>query len=160
MIQCEQCGKAMRTTQGLRGHKTFVHGLYANHDKPAAELRFRQRIAENRSRVNFERSSTSEYRDRLDKLESEFISNTKLLTELRRTVNELQNKLALMATRSEIHRIDTIVEKLGKRLDEHDRWFNPHDTDEIILCLLGGPIATLEKRLDNLELITKPGRRG
>jgi len=107
MIQCELCGKAMQTTQGLRGHKTFVHGLYANHDKPVDELRFRHQIAENRSLVKLEKNSISEYKDRLDKLESEFVSNTKLLTELRRTVSELQNKLALMDTRSETHRIAT-----------------------------------------------------
>ena len=160
MIQCELCGKAMRTTQGLRGHKTFVHALHANRDKRAAELTFRQRIDENRSPVKFERNSTSEYKDRLNKLESEFVSNTKLLTELRRTVSELQNKLALMATDSEINRIATKVELLSKRLDEHDRWFNPHDTDEVMLCILGGPIAALEERLDSLELVIKPGRRG
>ena len=160
MIQCELCGKAMQTTQGLRGHKTFVHGLYASHDKPVDELRFRHRIAENRRLVKLEKNSISEYKDRLDKLESEFVSNTKLLTELRRTVSELQNKLALMDTRSETHRIATKVELLSKRLDEHDRWFNPHNRDEIMLCIIGGPIAALEERLDSLELVIKQGRRG
>ena len=160
MIQCELCGKTMRTTQGLRGHKTFVHGLYANHDKPAAELTFRQRIDENRSLVKSESSSISDYRDRLNKLKSEVVSNTELLTELRRTVRAMQNQLALKATASEINLIATKVELLSKRLDEHDRWFNPHDIDEIILRLSGGPIADLEKRLDNLQLVIKPGRRG
>jgi chromosome segregation ATPase len=150
----------MRTTQGLRGHKTFIHGLYANHDKPAAELTFRQRIDENRSPVKSEKNSISEYKDRLDKLEKEAISNTELLAELRRTVRAMQNQLALKATASEINLIATKVELLSKRLDEHDRWFNPHDIDEIILRLSGGPIADLEKRLDNLQLVIKPGRRG
>ncbi len=160
MIQCELCGKAMRTTQGLRGHKTFIHGLYANHDNPAAELTFRQRIDENRSLVKSESNSISDCRDRLNKLKSEVASNTMLLTELRRTVLALQNRLAVMDTRSETNRIATEVELLSKRLDEHDRWFNPHDIDEIILRLSGGPIADLEKRLDNLQLVIKPGRRG
>ena len=75
-------------------------------------------------------------------------------------MSELQQRLALKATRIEINRIATIVETLGKQLDEHDRWFNPHDIDEIILRLSGGPIADLEKRLDNLQLVIKPGRRG
>lgn len=83
-----------------------------------------------------------------------------LLTELRRTVPALQNRLAVMDTRSETNRIATKVELLSKRLDEHDRWFNPHDIDEIILRLSGGPIADLEKRLDNLQLVIKPDRRG
>ncbi len=157
MIQCELCGKGMRTTQGLRGHKTFIHGLYVNHDNPAAELTFRQRVDENRSLVKSESNSISDYRDRLDKLKSEVVSNTELLTELWRTVRTLQNRLAVMDTRSETNRIATKVELLSKRLDEHDRWFNPHDIDEIILRISGGPIADLEKRLDDLQLVIKPG---
>ncbi len=150
MVQCKLCGKVVRTTQGLRGHKTFKHGLYANHEKPAAELTFRQRIDENRSSVKSERNSISEYKDRLSKLKSEVVSNTELLTELRRTVSELQNQLALMATRGETHRIATIVEMLGKRVEKHERWFNPESIDEVLLEICGGPITYLEKRLRSL----------
>ncbi len=114
MVKCKLCGKVVQTTQGLRGHKTFVHGLHANHDSPAVELTFRQRIDENRSAVESEKNSTSEFRDRLEKLENKVISNTKLLTELRRTVSELQQRLALKATRSETNRIATKIEVLGK----------------------------------------------
>ncbi len=160
MIQCELCGKVMRTTQGLRGHKTFIHGLYANHDKPAAELTFRQRIDENRSPVKSEKNSISEYKDRLDKLENEAISNTELLAELRRTVRALQNQLALMATRSEINQIATTVEIIGKRLEEHDQWFNPRSIDEVILAICGGPIAYLEERLSSLQLAIQQKSRG
>ena len=148
MIQCELCGKVMRTTQGLRGHKTFIHGLYANHDKTAAGLTFRQRIAENRSPMKSEKNSISEYKDRLDKLENEAISNTELLAELRRTVRALQNQLALKATASEINLIATKVELLSKHVKKHERWFNPTSIDEVFLEICGGPIAYLEKRLE------------
>jgi len=160
MIQCELCGKVVQTTQGLRGHKTFIHGLYANHDKPAAELRFRQRIAENRSPVKSERNSIIEYKDRLDKLENEAISNTELLAELRRTVRALQNQLTLKATASKINLIATKVELLSKRVEEHDQWFNPKGTDEVALVLCGGPIASLEKRLSSLQLAIQQKNRG
>jgi len=160
MIQCKLCGKVVRTTQGLRGHKTFIHGLYANHDKPAAELTFRQRIDENRRPVKFERNSTSEYRERLDKLESEFVSNTELLTELRRTVSELQNQLALMATRSEINRAAAKVELLSKLVEKHERWLNRESDDEVILEICGGPIGSLEKRLSSLQLAIQQKSRG
>jgi len=160
MIQCELCGKVMRTTQGLRGHKTFIHGLYANHDKPAAELTFRQRIDENRSSVKSEKNSISEYKDRLDKLENEAISNTELLAELRRTVRALQNQLALKATASEINLIATKVELLSKRVEKHEQWFNPKSIDEVILALCGGPIASLEKRLSSLQLAIQQKSRG
>ncbi len=147
MIQCELCGKVMRTTQGLRGHKTFIHGIYANHDNPAAELTFRQRIDENRSLVKSESNSISDYRDRLNKLKSEVVSNTELLTELRRIVRAMQNQLALKATASEINLIATKVELLSKRVEKHERWFNPESIDEVFLEICGGPIAYLEERL-------------
>lgn len=152
MVACDICGKEFKNTQGLRGHKTFVHGLYANHDKPAAKLTFRQRIDENRSPVKSEKNSTSEFRDRLEKLENKVISNTELLTEVRRTVSELQNRLALMATRSETNRIATKVELLSKGVEKHDHWLNPESDDEVILEICGGPIGSLEKRLSSLQL--------
>ena len=160
MIQCELCGKVMRTTQGLRGHKIFIHGLYANHDKPAAELTFRQRIDENRSPVKSEKNSISDYRDRLNKLKSEVVSNTELLTELRRTVRAMQNQLALKATASEINLIATKVELLSKRVEKHEQWFNPKSIDEVFLALCGGPIAYLEKRLRSLQLAIQQKSRG
>ncbi len=147
MVQCELCGKIVRTMQGLRGHKTFIHGLYANHDKPVAELTFRQRIDENRSLAKSERNSINEYEDRLNKLKSEVVSNTELLTELRRTVSELQNQLALMATRSEINRAAAKVELLSKLVEKHERWLNRESDDEVLLEICGGPIAYLEERL-------------
>ncbi len=148
------------STNHAGAQRTFIHGLYANHDNPAAELTFRQRIDENRSLVKSESSSISDYRDRLNKLKSEVVSNTELLTELRGTVRALQNRLVVMDTRSETNRIARKVELLRKRLDEHDRWFNPHDIDEIILRITGGPIADLEKRLDNLQLVIQQKSRG
>ncbi len=146
MVQCELCGKIVRTMQGLRGHKTFIHGLYANHDKPAAELTFRQRIDENRSSVKSESNSISDYRDMLNEQKSEVVSNTELL-ELRQEVRALQNQLALKATASEINLIATKVELLSKRVEKHERWFNPESIDEVFLEICGGPIAYLEKRL-------------
>ena len=120
MIQCELCGKVVRTTQGLRGHKTFIHGLHANHDKPVDELRFRHRIAENRRLAKSENNSTGDYRDRSDKLKGEIVSNTELLTELKQKVRALQNQLALKATVSDINRIATKVELLSKSVKKHE----------------------------------------
>lgn len=34
-VTCEICGKEFKTTQGLRGHKTFVHQMTTTHDPPA-----------------------------------------------------------------------------------------------------------------------------
>ena len=160
MVACDICDKEFKNTQGLRGHKTFIHGLYANHDKPAAELIFRQRIDENRSSVKSEKNSISEYKDRLDKLESEAISNTELLAELRRTVHALQNQLALKATASEINLIAIKVELVSKCVEKHEQWLNPESSDEVILAICGGPIAYLEERLSSLQLAIQQKSRG
>jgi len=53
---CEICGKEFKTTQGLRGHKTFVHQLTSSSSKSAAPLATEQEL--------------SKPKDRLDKLES------------------------------------------------------------------------------------------
>ena len=34
-VTCEICGKELKNTQGLRGHKTFVHQITTTHDLPA-----------------------------------------------------------------------------------------------------------------------------
>jgi len=106
-------------------------------------------VDETSSLVEHESNSISDYRDRLNKLKSEVVSNTELLTEPRRTVRAMQNQLALKATASEINLIATKVELLSKRVEKHERWFNPESTDEVFLEICGGPIAYLEKRLRN-----------
>ena len=150
MVQCKLCGKVVRTTQGLRGHKTFIHGLRANRSKPTVALTHNQSVDETSSLVEHESNSISDYRDRLNKLKSEVVSNTELLTELRRTVRAMQNQLALKATASEINLIATKVELLSKRVEKHERWFNPESIDEVFLEICGGPIAYLEERLRSL----------
>ncbi len=46
MVQCKICGKVVRTTQGLRGHNTFKHGLRANRSKPTVALAHNQLVDE------------------------------------------------------------------------------------------------------------------
>ncbi len=154
MAKCELCGRVLKTTQGLRGRKTFFHGLRANRsNKPTVALTHNQSVDETSILVEHENNSISDYRDRLNKLKSEVVSNTELLTELRRTVRAMQNQLALKATASEINLIATKVELLSKRVEKHEQWFNPKSIDELVLYLCGGPIAYyLEKRLRSLQL--------
>ncbi|GAI91068.1 unnamed protein product [marine sediment metagenome] len=51
MVICELCGKEFRTTQGLRGHKTFVHDIRSDHSKLAALLDRFGRTDETKSKL-------------------------------------------------------------------------------------------------------------
>ena len=150
MVTCELCGKEIRTSQGLRGHKTFVHGLHASHDKQIATLSSGELMEESTNTVD---SENSEYRDRIDKLESEVTSNSESMMKLWRIVKELMS----VATRSETYRIAKTVETLRNQLDKHDRWFNPDSMDEVILGLSGGPIGSLKKQIDGRQYVSKSG---
>ena len=39
MVICELCGKQVKTSQALRGHKTFVHGIIGSNTKQAGQVR-------------------------------------------------------------------------------------------------------------------------
>ena len=55
MVTCELCGREFKNTQGLRGHKTFVHNERSSSNTPAIET------------ATMQQSSILE--DRIDKLE-------------------------------------------------------------------------------------------
>lgn len=56
MISCDICGKEFKNTQGLRGHKTFVHQVTSSSSKLAAPPATEQQL--------------SILKNRLDKLEN------------------------------------------------------------------------------------------
>ena len=47
MVSCDICGKEFKTTQGLRGHKTFVHQLTSFSGKSATPLATEQLLSSN-----------------------------------------------------------------------------------------------------------------
>lgn len=75
-VTCEICGKEFKNTQGLRGHKTFVHQMTTTHDPPA-RLATEQPVSRLRARLGLTDSKTepiteqlSNIENRLNKLES------------------------------------------------------------------------------------------
>ena len=114
-------------------------------------------MEESSNTKDLEKSGAIEYRDRIDKLESEVVSNSASMMELWRIVKELQNELVFVATRSETHRIAKTIDTLRNRLDKHDRWFNPNDNDEVIVGISGGPIAYLKRQLEDHQYTIKSG---
>ncbi len=46
MVTCELCGKELKNTQGLRGHKTFIHGITGSStEKPVTQVATEQQIS-------------------------------------------------------------------------------------------------------------------
>jgi len=101
----------------------------------------------------------TEYTDRLEQLEGTVSSNTELLLDLKRQVAELRTELKSMATRSETRGIAEAVKHLKNLVYKHHRWFNPDRTDEVILELFGGPIAYIEKRLNDHQRVINWARK-
>ena len=78
MVECELCGRLFKNPQGLRGHKTFFHGIRANHNKE---------IKPGHSRVLEEtrnKEEPSNFQNRVVKMESAIV-------ELKETVEKLEN---------------------------------------------------------------------
>ena len=142
MVQCELCGRQFKTPQGLRGHKTFFHGHRAGRNKPA-ELK---------------ENSLNKSDERLEKLTKDVQSITKTLGDLRANLDFLQGRMLSLASQNEIRRIALEVNRLNNQVEKHDRWLNPRGIHEAIVDLDGGPIASIEKRLQCRQSFTKQSK--
>ena len=69
MVQCKLCGKVVRTTQGLRGHMTFVHQLTTT-SKPPTRLATEQQPSKLEERVEQLTSKLELLDERLTNLSS------------------------------------------------------------------------------------------
>ncbi len=142
MATCELCGKETRTSQGLRGHKTFVHGIRASSNKLFDVIPDDQEMHET-SRLKSEKNGSYVYDNSANKLTNEIKSITETLAELKRTVNYLQDWMESLASCNELHRIVLEVDRLNNQVEKHDQWFNPRGLHEAVIGLTGGPIADI-----------------
>jgi len=92
-IKCEICGKEFKTSQGLRGHKTFVHKITSSSAKSPTPLATEQ-------------------------LEQ----HTRQLAELSVQLKELSQQVKLAANSTEVHVISRQVAQLSEHARKHDRW--------------------------------------
>jgi hypothetical protein len=137
MVKCEICGKEMRTTQGRRGHMTFVHGQGKAVRSPIAVVA--PEVDDDQDRHHGDTVGRS-YGEALADI-------SRRLEELEAMAGARTDQLSELATRGDLGRVDAKVDKVASRVSLHDKWFNPGTIHEAIVRLKGGPIAQLERRL-------------
>lgn len=127
MVQCDLCGKEVKNTQGLRGHKTFVHGITGSNTQQAvARLASEQRVRllEDRlqqlervtglrkSDLDFSLSDTEPLTDRLTSI-------TGHVTKLSDAVSKLSDIVSKLSEDVELAKADKVmVGELNHKLKE------------------------------------------
>ena len=149
MAICELCGKIFSTSQGLRGHKTFVHGIRADGGKMLA-LAGRLRGTDNpEGKLEAGNLRLNENRVKLVNLEIRLTEMEHIIVKLEKTSKKLGNDIALLATRSEVHDLASNVKRIREQVEKHDRWLNPRGLHDAVVGLNGGPIANIERKLES-----------
>jgi hypothetical protein len=139
MVKCELCGRQFKTPQGLRGHKTFFHGLHAG----------------NRNPTKLEENSFNKSDKKLERLTKDVEDIAKTLADLKGSLNYLQSRIVSMASRRETQSIIEKIDRLDNQVMKHDRWLNPRRLHEAIINLDGGPIVSIENCLRHRRAYNK-----
>ena len=155
MVHCEICGRQFKNTQGLRGHKTFFHGIRANRSKLTTLLDRLGLADETKNEVRSDNSRLIEGDKELRDIVSRVAKIEHIIAELKETLEKLENYMALLATRNETCHIASDMRIIKGQVYKHDRWFNPRGLHEAVVGLNGGPIAYIEKRLQRRQSFTK-----
>lgn len=166
MVTCELCGRQFKNTQGLRGHKTFVHG-----DGSSSSVSATQAATE---------MPLSKLEERLEKLEcviglreasilNKVLGNeeplTEKLSEVTNQLNSLTQKLASIssntASNTDLRRLGEQISQLAQQLSSYSKWFQPvrtvagtmsHLENELSNRAQNTRVNTLENRLARLEV--------
>ena len=150
MVTCELCGKEVKTTQGLRGHKTFHHATTgSNTQQPVAPLATEQQL--------------SILEDRLELTESSWEVLDDKGRELSKQVAELATKLSKLSEAAEVTAVTKMMvdadrEEFSKRLadlrEAHNRQaaiINEHrDTFNNNFAVVGSRIDKIQKMVEDL----------
>ena len=131
MVACNICGKEFKNTQGLRGHKTFIHGITgSNTQQPVTRLASEQQVSmledrlEKLERVTGLRESDLGFSLTEDEPLTDKLTNiTEQVTKLGDTVSKLSDTVSKLSEDLELAKVskamvDADKEYYDKRLDE------------------------------------------
>lgn len=165
MVTCEICGRQFKNTQGLRGHKTFKHGVYASSNTPVGKT----------DNVH----PLSKLENRVDKLENfTGISSTSLpgvtagdkpslcekFSDINKQVSNLTQQLIgvskATASNTEITRVINEVGELTRQISNLSRSVQPvknvpsdllHLENELDKRASNARVGNLERKISQLE---------
>ena len=160
MVKCAICGKELKNTQGLRGHRTFVHDqatskkttgvtieqavseleLTPGNTQPTAEQQLSklERRLQKLERVTGVRepSELEQLLGITDKpITAQLEQHTHQLTELSDQQKNLSQQVKIAPSNTEVSSISNQVAELSEQVKRHDRWLT---TDPILLLLSKG----------------------
>ena len=140
MVSCDICGKEFKNTQGLRGHKNFVHSdTGSGIGQPVAQQAAQQRLSSNMgTRVTTEQ--------RLSQLENRF-ARLEHVTGVRET-DELEKLLGITDTPI-TEQVNQLSEQLSKLTEQLKSEYVSRETMETIAAELTGESDSLHKEIAN-----------
>lgn len=164
---CEICGKEFKTTQGLRGHKTFIHKVTSSSSKSAAPPATEQQLSKLEERLQKLEWVTGLRETELGDPLNDLLSNTEPLTnklnnitgqlgKLSDIVSKLAKDMELAKVSKEM--VDADKEEFSKRLTDlreaHNRQatvINEHrDTCNNNFTVLGSRINKVQKMVEDI----------
>ena len=139
-VNCEICGKEFKNTQGLRGHKNFVHAdTVGGFGQPVTQQAAQQPLSsDSGTRVTTEQ--------RLSQLESRF-ARLEHVTGVRET-DELEKLLGITDTPL-TERVAQLTELLSKLTEQLKTEYVSTETMETMVAELSGESELLHKEIAN-----------
>lgn len=125
MVICELCGHQFKTTQGLRGHKTFVHGIFASSNTPVSETDDSHLLSKLETRIEQLEKRTGISDAGLPGATEDGLSLNKKLTDITKQVDshtkQLNDISQATASNTDLARIVDKVDDLNSQLSNFSR---------------------------------------
>ena len=143
-VKCDICGKEFKNTQGLRGHKTFVHQMTTTHDPPA-RLATEQPVSRLRARLGLTDSKTEPITEQLNNIENR-LNKLESIT----GVKELSVQDRLLGTDKPItEQVNQLSEQLSKLTEQLKSEYVPREAMDTIVAELTEKTESLQNEVAN-----------